>query len=325
MSQTAPNSEARGCAWVTGAHGFIGRHLSRHLTTSGYRVYGLGHGPWPASEAQAWGVADWTNGDVSASNLEHMRQKLGAPQVIFHLAGGSSVGLAITHPYEDFRRTVGSTAELLEWMRQHARDSRLVAVSSAAVYGSNHGGAIAETDTISPFSPYGTHKFVMEELCRSYAANFGLCIAIPRLFSVYGTWLKKQLLWDLCGKLQAGGQVELGGSGNELRDWIDVRDVARGLECVARSASSQVPVVNLGFGMGTSVRDIARIVIANWLRVEQQSALIRFNGRSRAGDPFSLVANVDNCKSLGLTPSIEVEQGIADYVDWYCAQAKGRG
>lgn len=325
MSQQAlANPTTNGSVWVTGARGFIGRHLSRHLASAGYQVYGLGHGLWPASEALQWGVVDWVNGDVSASNLEHMRQKLGSPQMIFHLAGGSSVGLAMAHPFEDYRRTVGSTAELLEWMRQHASASRLVAVSSAAVYGSGHLGPIAETDPVSPFSPYGTHKFVMEELCRSYGANFGLCIAIPRLFSVYGTWLKKQLLWDLCGKLRSGGEVELGGSGDELRDWIEVRDVARGLERMAHSASSQAPVINFGFGLGTSVRDIAQIAVDNWKRVEGQSSALRFNGRSRAGDPFSLVANTDRRTSLGIENCIPVEQGVAEYVDWYCGQAKGQ-
>ena len=59
--------------------------------------------------------------------------------------------------------------------------------------------------------------------------QFRLAAGLPRLFSVYGAELKKQLLWDLCGKFAAGGAVELGGTGNELRDWTDVRDVARAL------------------------------------------------------------------------------------------------
>lgn len=53
-----------------------------------------------------------------------------------------------------------------------------------------------EQARLTPFSPYGAHKLMMEILCQSYATNFDLQIVIPRLFSVYGTELRKQLLWD---------------------------------------------------------------------------------------------------------------------------------
>jgi UDP-glucose 4-epimerase len=307
-------------AWITGAHGFIGRNLARSLQVDGYQVAGIGHGAWPEAEAAQWGLSFWLNGEISASNLGQMRQALGSPDVVFHLAGGSSVGAAVAHPHEDFTRTVVSTAELLEWLRQHSPATHLVAVSSAAVYGSSHTGPIAEDARLSPFSPYGTHKLMMEELCRSYAANFGLKVILPRLFSVYGPGLKKQLLWDLCGKVAAGGKVELGGSGNELRDWIDVRDVARSLKRVSQLASVQAPVINLASGVATSVREIAAMVAAQWGDPGTFAPEVTFSGRSRPGDPFSLVADVAQMHVCGIDNRIPVAQGVAEYVAWYRAQ-----
>ena len=308
-------------AWITGAHGFIGRYLARSLQAGGYQVGGIGHGAWPEAEAAHWGVSFWLNGDISASNLGQLRHSLGLPDVVFHLAGGSSVGAAIANPHEDFTRTVVSTAELLEWLRQHSPATRLVAVSSAAVYGAAHSGPIAEDARLSPFSPYGAHKLMMEALCRSYAANFGLQVVLPRLFSVYGPGLKKQLLWDLCGKIAAGGAVELGGSGDELRDWIDVRDVARGLEQVWKLAGEEAPVINLASGRATSVREIATMVAAQWDGAGAPSRAVTFSGRSRPGDPFSLVADIAQMRTCGIDNHIPVAQGIADYVTWYRAQA----
>lgn len=308
-------------AWITGAHGFIGRYLARSLKAEGYQVAGIGHGAWPEAEAAQWGLSFWLNGDISASNLGQMRQALGPPDVVFHLAGGSSVGAAIAHPYEDFTRTVVSTAELLEWLRQHSPGTRLVAVSSAAVYGSAHNGPISEDADLSPFSPYGAHKLMMEELCRSYAANFGLQVVLPRLFSVYGPGLKKQLLWDLCGKISAGGEVELGGSGRELRDWVDVRDVARSLERVGQLASVQAPVINLASGVATAVSEIAAMVAAHWADAGTSSRKVTFSGRSRPGDPFSLVADVAQMRAYGIEIHIPVAQGVAEYVAWYRSQA----
>ncbi len=306
-------------AWITGAHGFIGRHLARWLADQGHMVAGIGHSAWPQAEAARWGVSIWINGDISASNLGQMRQLSGIPERVFHLAGGSSVGAALANPHEDFTRTVVSTAELLEWLRQHAPAVRVAAVSSAAVYGAGHEGMIVEEARLMPFSPYGTHKLMMEDLCRSYATNFGLQLVLPRLFSVYGAELKKQLLWDLCGKFAAGGAVELGGTGNELRDWTDVRDVARALDQAALLASDQAPVLNLATGVATPVHVIAATVALQWGGAEAV-ARTSFSGRSRPGDPFSLVANIDRMRAQGIECPISVTQGIADYVAWFRAK-----
>lgn len=307
--------------WITGARGFIGRHLARQLAASGHRVAGLGHGAWPAAEAAAWGVREWMNGDVSASNLAQMQAAFGTPDGIFHFAGGSSVGAAMAHPHEDFKRTVVSTADLLEWLRQHAPQTRLMAVSSAAVYGAGHAAPIAEDARPVPYSPYGAHKLMMEELCRSYAVNFGLKVVLPRLFSVYGPELKKQLLWDLCNKLAVQGAADLGGTGRELRDWTSVGDVAHALEQLLEHADARVPVINVATGAPVSVQDVAAEVARAWS--SEAPPVIRFNGMSRAGDPHSLCADVSRLRALGLACATPLMQGIAEYVAWF-RTLKGR-
>lgn len=305
-------------AWVTGAHGFIGQHLSRHLAAEGATVIGVGHGAWPALDAAASGVSAWLNGDISASNLHALAKEHGPPQWIFHLAGGSSVGAAVANPREDFFRTVATTVELLEWMRQEAPEAKLVAVSSAAVYGAGHEGPIAETAALTPYSPYGYHKLMMESLCRSYAATYGLRAVVARLFSVYGAGLRKQLLWDLCTRLESTrGPVELGGTGSEYRDWIDVRDVARALHSVAALADASVPTLNIGTGRATSVREVAEAVMSAWSDGTDSPRDLVFNGRSRPGDPFSLQAEASRLATLGFRWHIDVTPGLRDYVRWF--------
>jgi UDP-glucose 4-epimerase len=302
--------------WITGAQGFIGRHLAAWLAGRGYTVSGIGHGLWPQSEAAAWGVQHWLNGDIHASNLQQLLREDGAPDYIFHLAGGSSVGAAIASPHEDFARTVATTAELLDWMRLEARTTRLVAISSAAVYGAGHAGPVSEDQARLPFSPYGYNKLIMENLCQCYAVSYGLPVVVVRLFSVYGSWLKKQLMWDVCTKLAAGvRQLDLGGTGEELRDWTDVRDVVRVLELTMDLTieANTMPVINGGTGQGTRVREIAAQVLECW----PTPAEVEFNGRSRPGDPFSLVADSSVLRTMGFEWSIPVDRGIHDYVQWY--------
>lgn len=307
--------------WITGAHGFIGRHLARGLASQGHTVAGIGYGAWPQAEAMQWGVASWINGEISASNLGQMRLGAGLPDRIFHLAGGSSVGAAFASPQEDFTRTVVSTSQLLEWLRQHAPTAQIAAISSAAVYGAGHKTPIDETTPLAPVSPYGTHKLMMEDLCRSYAAHFGMKVILPRLFSVYGRHLKKQLLWDLCTKLSAGNKVELGGTGNELRDWTDIRDVVRALDQAVCLASHLAPALNLATGQAASVREVAALVVQNWADLDAP-VHVQFSGQCRPGDPFSLVAKIDRMQSQGMKCVIPVAQGIAEYVDWFRTEAR---
>jgi UDP-glucose 4-epimerase len=302
--------------WITGCRGFIGRHLASWLSRQGHTVVGIGHGPWPPAEAQAWGVQRWLNGGIHASNLQQLLRDGGPPDYIFHLAGGSSVGASIANPYEDFTRTVATTAELLEWMRLGARNARLVSVSSAAVYGAGHTGPIREEHALLPFSPYGYHKLMMENLCLSYAANYGLAVIVMRLFSVYGSWLKKQVLWDMCSSLASGTrQLVLGGTGEELRDWTDIRDVVRALEFAMGLASDPdaMAVFNVGSGEATSVGRIAAMVLESW----PTPAKVVFNGQARPGNPCSLVADGWFLQQKGFAWTVPTNRGVRDYVQWY--------
>lgn len=309
---------------MTGAQGFIGRHLSRYLADTGFTVVGLGHGIWPEIEAKKFGLTQWVNSDITSNSLRILQQTHGVPDVVFHLAGGSSVGVAVSNPREDFFRTVATTVELLDWMRLDAPATKLVAISSAAVYGAGHTGQIAEQATLNPYSPYGHHKRMMEDLCRSYAASYGTQVVIARLFSVYGAGLKKQLLWDLCSRLSTGSTpLTLGGTGEELRDWTDVRDVVRALAALGDEPLSGVSVFNVGTGNATPVREVASLLAKHWAR-SAHSVPLSFSGQSRKGDPFSLVAEPSGLSGLGFKWHVELEQGLAEYVNWFRSQVEGQ-
>jgi UDP-glucose 4-epimerase len=251
--------------WVTGGKGFIGRNLARHLASCGHTVSGIGHGQWAARSHAEWSYAHWSNAEIDSVNLTQLANVAGLPETIFHLAGGSSVGISFETPYEDFNRTVATTARLCEWIRLNAPATRLVCASSAAVYGGLHASPISENAPLTPYSPYGFHKAMMEGVCRSFADSFSLKVAVVRLFSVYGAGLEKQLIFDLCTKLSnIEGIVTLGGTGLELRDWIHVSDAVRLLHLSSEHCSEKMFVVNGGVGVGTSIRETAETVVRAW-------------------------------------------------------------
>ena len=300
--------------WITGAGGFMGRYLARELANAGHAVHGIGHGALTDSEKQCLGLRTWLNGEIDDASLNALAVH-GLPSRVFHLAGGSSVGLSIMQPLEDFSRNVASTARLLEWLRVSSPESLIVAVSSAAVYGADHHGPISERAAPAPMSPYGAHKLMMEQLCQSYAMTFGMRTLVARLFSVYGPELRKQLLWDVCSKLQQDGQtLVLGGTGAETRDWTDVRDIARLLTTIAKPPQPEkFRIINGGSGRGTSVAEIAGMLVRNW----GNDVAVRYSGVVRPGDPPSLLADDTLLHRLWFNWQITPESGIADYMKWF--------
>jgi len=308
-------------AWITGANGFIGRHLVRTLADAGKAVHGIGHGAIPDAERRRLGYDSWLNGEIDTTNLDILARQSGLPSVIFHLAGGSSVGQSIAQPHEDFARTVASTARLLEWLRRCAPECRLIAASSAAVYGAHHTRPIAEASETLPVSPYGHHKLMMEQLCRSFAVSYSLRSVMVRLFSVYGPGLRKQLLWDLGSRLGAGERtLTLGGTGAELRDWTHVRDAVRLLATIAGMPQREsFQVINGGGSIPTPVAEVARSLVKSF--GGNNEIAVQFSGVARPGDPFSLVADGASLRALPFSFEIQLAEGIADYVDWLKGQA----
>lgn len=304
------NSATR--ALVTGAHGFLGRHVARALAAAGWRVTGIGHGDWTEAEQRRFGVADWRSGDVTPASLE----AVGDVDLIIHCAGSSSVAASIADPYADFARTVTTTMAVIDYARRRQRPPRVVYPSSPAVRGSGAGNLTGEAATCGPISPYGTHKRMAEELCQLYAARHGVPSAIVRLFSVYGPGLRKQLLWDACIKIQQGQPVFFG-TGDEVRDWLHVEDAVSLLLVAKDKASAECPVADGGTGVGTSNRTLLRALCEHMAPGSSPS----FSGAVRAGDPPRYVADIARARSWEWWPTRSLDLGLVEYVHWFKEQA----
>lgn len=294
-------------ALVTGAYGFVGRHVARALAARGTHVTGLGHGSWGRDEWRQWGVAEWHTADVS---LDTLTTYAGEPDLVFHCAGSGSVAFSMTHPMQDWQRTVGSTLAVLEYLRLQRPTARLVVPSSAGVYGVAARLPIAVGDELAPASPYGVHKKMAEDLCLSYGRHFGIRSALVRLFSVYGIGIRKQLLWDACRKLSEGAAT-FAGTGFETRDWLHVEDAAQLMLSAAAHAASACPIVNGGSGSAVCIRDVVALIAG------RLGADYSFTGSARAGDPSHYQADAEQALAWGWSPQRVLDVELGAYVDWY--------
>lgn len=305
-------------ALVTGAAGFLGRHVSLAFARAGWQVLGIGNGTLGADDQARLGLHRWVDAAIDAETVQDLIAASGMPDVVVHAAGGSSVRAAVDDPERDFQRTVGGTAELLKALRHSAPAARLVLTSSAAVYGNDHPNPIPETARLAPISAYGRHKCLAEELCLE-AATQGQPVAIVRFFSLYGAGLRKQLFWDLWNKISGGGHIVLGGTGGETRDFLHVCDAAELLLHMVSCASAEAPaVVNGGTGHPTTIREAATVME----RLCACDAKIVFDGVVRIGDPVHLVASVERLAVTGFRPRIAFVDGLADYAAWAYGSAR---
>ena len=293
---------------VTGAYGFLGRNLSRLLAAEGFHVTGLGHGVWDRDEWKKWGLSDWHVADIT---LESLLTYAGDPEMLFHCAGSGSVSFSMTHPAQDYQRTVGSTLAVLEFARVYRRSLKLIFPSSAGVYGAVARMPIAINGPMQPTSPYGVHKKIAEDLCRSYGTHFGVESSIIRLFSVYGIGIRKQLLWDACDKISVGN-TEFFGTGEETRDWIHVDDAARLLLLAASSTSRHAFIANGGGGEALTVREVLQAIADQFA-----AGPVSFSGTPRPGDPVHYQADISESSAIGWQPTKDWRSEIKSYVEWY--------
>ncbi len=295
---------------ITGGYGFVGRGVANKFQQQGYRVVGIGRGRWGAGEAKIHGFDVWLDATVSLSSLMTLPERF---DLVVHCAGNGSVGYSLANPLQDFYKTVQGTAELLEYLRVTGSEALLIYPSSAGVYGAKDDAPIKETDTPNPISPYGYHKRIAEELLKSYSRTYGTRVAVIRFFSIYGPGLTKQLLWDASGKLRAAkdGTAVFWGTGEETRDWISCEDAANLVVAVSNTAERFI-VLNGASGQRVTVRQTLDL-LKSALGVNSE---IVFNGAVREGDPRFYHADVSQSLALGWKPSMPLQEGIQNYVQW---------
>ena len=224
-------------ALVTGAGGFIGRHLCRRLAEAGIEVHGLSRRTRPADTA----AASWRSGDLVQFETAHRALDDVRPDWIFHLASHVTGERDLAAVLPTFHGNLTSTVNILAAATELGCQ-RLVLV------GSLEEPEVGTADSV-PASPYAASKWAASGYGEFFHANYQTPVVVARLFMVYGPEqedLRKLLPYATLSFLR--GEAPHLTSGSRQIDWIYVDDAVAGLLAAARGEGLEGTAVDLGSG-----------------------------------------------------------------------------
>lgn len=209
-------------AFVTGADGFVGRHLTAHLRSVGDEVVALKAGV-----------------DVADTSALTEAMATAEPDVVYHLAGWAHVGDSWNDPVEVVRVNVGGTAAVME-AAQRSGSPRVLVVGSADAYGAFEPEELPLTEDVPlrPVSPYGASKAAAEVVAVQAWRGRGVPVVLTRSFNHSGPgqspgFVVPALARRMLEALGSGGAQVRVGNLEARRDLLDVADVVRAYRLLA--------------------------------------------------------------------------------------------
>jgi CDP-glucose 4,6-dehydratase len=280
------NSEIEGCHmtrlhttdWtkrnvlVTGATGIVGSQLVRRLLDLAAHVVCFVRDHDPASSL-------WFEGDidrVSISNgrlevFEHVKAAIVEREVdtIFHLGAQAIVGVGQRDPLGTFESNIRGTYHVLEACRLYGdRVKRIVIASSDKAYGDCESLPYTEDTPLAARNPYDVSKSCADLISQSYAASYGMPIAIARCGNIFGpgdlNW--SRLVPGTIRSLLSSEQPIIRSDGTLVRDYLFVEDAANAYLAMAdwlddsRSANASQRAFNFSSNQPLNVLDMTRMI-----------------------------------------------------------------
>lgn len=289
---------------ITGASGFLGSYTVRHFEARSWKVFALGRGGGrPLTDCSAISIFE---GELTPFFLRSVIAEA-QPDVVVHCAGCSSVPGSFRDPQTDFQAGPQLTKAVLEALRLEHPIARFVFLSSAAVYGNPRQHPVSENADLEPLSPYGVHKRQTEELCIEYTQKHQLETVVARVFSAYGLGLHRQVIWDLCRAVTLGQPLRFQGTGLESRDFIHGRDVAAAVELLSVTPGIAGEVFNVSTGRETTIRELSSLILSTC----HSTRSVEFDGIVPPGTPLNWRADISRIASLGFSPEVKLEDGVA--------------
>lgn len=325
---------------VTGAAGFIGSALSLRLLDRGDEVVGIDNlNDYYDIELKKSRLArtrdhpEYTDVRINLEDREGIAALFSEhkPDSVVNLAAQAGVRYSIENPLAYVDTNLLGFANILEGCR-HNQVGHLVYASSSSVYGSNTNMPFSVHDNVDhPVSLYAASKKANELMAHTYSHLYRIPTTGLRFFTVYGPWGRPDMaLFKFTHNILAGKPIDVFNHGNHRRDFTYIDDIVEGVirvldripgpnpewsGDVPDSATSTAPYQLYNIGNNNPVELMRYIeVLEECLGKKAEKNMLPL----QPGDVPATYADIsDLVRDVNYKPDMSIEQGIANFVDWY--------
>jgi len=313
---------------VTGAAGFIGAHVCRHLLDRGEEVVGIDdlnayYDPTLKDARLEWLVGSkgftFLKGDIAdTAALAGAVAGRNISKVV-HLAAQAGVRYSLENPRAYIRSNIVGQLEILELCRHLKSFEHLVYASSSSVYGGNEKVPFHESDPVdTPVSLYAATKKADELMGHAYSHLFGIPQTGLRYFTVYGPWGRPDMAyWKFTKSILEGKPIEVFNNGEMWRDFTYIDDIVKGTVAVLDRPPSGNGVPHRVYNIGNNApENLSRFIdiLEEIIGVKAERVL----SPMQPGDVVRTYADISALeRDFGFKPGTSLQSGLSRFVEWY--------
>ncbi len=310
---------------ITGISGFVGSVLANYLLSSGFGRSLELHGTIHRADSRIQnlrGRLHLHKGDLrNPSWIERVIATV-RPDYTFHLAAWSDVRASWDQPWAVYELNISCQLNLLEALRRHTPETRVLAVASSEVYGLVEPDdlPIDESTPLRPNSPYGVSKVAQDLMAQQYGYSYGISAIRVRSFNHIGPGQSDNFVASAFARqiaeIESGLQQPVLKVGNleAERDYTDVRDMVRAY-WLALKYGEPGGVYNIGSGSSVPVQKLLDVLLELsdvQITVEQDPKRLRPSDVSRiVCDPNRIL------KETGWVPEFTLRESLADVLKYW--------
>lgn len=305
---------------VTGGAGFIGANYVKYIISKNkhidINVVVLDKLTYAGSIDNFGEVIGKSNfkfiqGDICDSKL--VDELVSNSDRVINFAAETHVDRSIESSDEFIRTNIHGTKVLLDAIRKKS-NTKFIQVSTDEVYGSIEYGSWDESFPLKPNSPYAASKAAADLLVLSYQKTYSLDLMISRCCNNYGpNQFPEKIIPLFIINLIQGKKIPVYGDGQNVREWIHVKDHCRGLDLIFENGKPG-EIYNLGSGIELKNLELTEKLIDFF---GLGSEIIQYVADRLGHDQrYSLNFNKAS-KDLGYKPEISFESGLVETINWY--------
>ena len=297
---------------VTGGAGFIGSHVAEAFIEAGHTVAVLdnlssGKRENVPQKAQFFEI-DITDREGLEGVFSEFR-----PEIVSHHAAQISVNRSVREPCFDAEQNILGTINLLDLSAKYGVKCFIFASTGGALYGDAVTIPSNEDTPVIPLAPYGIAKASVEHYIRFFSGEHGIESVVLRYANVYGPRQDPHgeagvvAIFSL--KALAGEGCVIYGTGDQTRDFVFVKDVAR---ANLAAIDGKPGTYNIGTGIETSINKL----FSEFKTLE--GSLEAKHDAARPGEVFRSALDVSRAKQdLGWQPQVSLSDGIRETYEWF--------